>query len=33
VFEASERALLVPMEAKLEGCTERGMRVSSTSVV
>jgi len=33
VFEASERALLVPLAAKFEGCAEREVRVSSTSLV
>jgi transposase len=33
VFEASERALLVPLAAKFEGCIEREVRVSSSSLV
>jgi hypothetical protein len=33
VFEGSERALLVPLTAKFEGCAEREVRVSSTSLV
>jgi transposase len=33
VFEASERALLVPLATKFEGCAEREVRVSSTSLV
>jgi len=33
VFEASERALLVPLAAKFEGCAEREVRVSSTALV
>ena len=33
VFEASERALLVPLAAKFEGCAEREVRVSSSSLV
>jgi hypothetical protein len=33
VFEASERALLVPLAAQFEGCTEREVRVSSTALV
>ena len=33
VFEASERALLVPLAAKFEGCAEREVRVSSSALV
>jgi hypothetical protein len=33
VFEASERALLVPLAAEFEGCAEREVRVSSTALV
>jgi hypothetical protein len=33
VFEASERALLVPLAARFEGCIEREVRVSSTALV
>jgi transposase len=33
VFEASERALLVPLAAPFEGCAEREVRVSSTALV
>jgi transposase len=33
VFEASERALLVPLAAKFEGCAEREVRVSPTALV
>jgi transposase len=33
VFEASERALLVPLAAQFEGCAEREVRVSSTALV
>lgn len=33
VFEASERALLVPLAAQFEGCVEREVRVSSTALV
>ncbi len=33
VFEASERALLVPLTAKFEGCAEREVRVSSTALI
>jgi transposase len=33
VFEASERALLVPLPAQFEGCAEREVRVSSTALV
>jgi hypothetical protein len=33
VFEASERALLVPLPAPFEGCAEREVRVSSTALV
>ena len=33
VFEASERALLVPLGAKFDGCAEREVRVSSSALV
>ena len=33
VFEALERALLVPLAAQFEGCAEREVRVSSTALV
>jgi transposase len=33
VFEATERALLVPLPAPFEGCVEREVRVSSTALV
>lgn len=33
VFEASERALLVPLATPFEGCAEREVRVSSTALV
>jgi transposase len=33
VFEACERAVLVPLAAQFEGCAEREVRVSSTSLV
>ena len=33
VFEAAERALLVPLAAQFEGCAEREVRVSSTALV
>ena len=33
VFEASERAMLVPLAAQFEGCAEREVRVSSTALV
>jgi transposase len=33
VFEASERALLVPLAAKFDGCVEREVRVSSSALV
>jgi hypothetical protein len=33
VFEASERALLVPLATQFEGCAEREVRVSSTALV
>ena len=33
VFEASERALLVPLATRFEGCAEREVRVSSTALV
>ena len=33
VFEASERALLVPLATKFEGCVEREVRVSPSSLV
>ncbi len=33
VFEESERAMLVPLAAMFEGCAEREVRVSSTSLV
>ena len=33
VFEASERALLVPLPTQFEGCAEREVRVSSTALV
>jgi transposase len=33
VFEAAERALLVPLVGEFEGCVEREVRVSSTALV
>jgi hypothetical protein len=33
VFEAAERALLVPLVGEFEGCAEREVRVSSTALV
>jgi transposase len=33
VFEASERALLVPLAGEFDGCAEREVRVSSTALV
>ena len=33
VFEASERALLVPLAGEFEGCAEREVRVSSSALV
>ena len=33
VFEASERALLVPLAVKFEGCAEREVRVSASALV
>jgi hypothetical protein len=33
VFEESERAMLVPLGTKFEGCAEREVRVSSSSLV